>query len=338
MRSVLMLNVAVIGLGAVSNVHIPAIHTSKSAQLVAVCDSNESLEKEIPDVPFYTDYETMLENEDLDVVHICLPHHLHLPVTKACVEKGIHVYLEKPLAKDLQEAKALVELEQAHPEIKICVSLQNRYNETVEELLKITKQNKYGDLLGVKGIVSWFRPKSYYEAQPWRGELDLAGGGVMINQSIHTLDLLQVFGGEMTSIRGSVDQLLDYDIEVEDTATARIEFENGATGLFFATIANSNNSSVELEVTYDKATFTIKDSILVKEEQGIKETIIEDNTLPGTKFYYGASHAKLINHFYNCIIADQNDYVHAQEALTSMEMIALIQESSRQQKTLPLEK
>lgn len=331
-----MLNVAVIGLGAVSKVHLPAIHNNPKVQLVAVCDINVSLKDTIQDVNFYTDYEEMLNKENIDVVHICLPHHLHLPATKACAEKGVNVFLEKPLARNVDEAAELVEIEQACPQIKICVSLQNRYNETVEELLEIAKSKKHGEIIGLKGMVTWFRPETYYTSQPWRGQMKLAGGGVMINQSIHTLDLLHLFGGEIASIKGSIDQLLDYDIDVEDTATARIEFVNGAKGLYFATIANSRNSSVEFQVVFEDATYTIKDSILTKKVDGKKERIIEDDKKAGTKFYYGASHAKLINHFYDCINNDTTDYVHVKDAYPSMEMIAAIRESSVKQKAVIL--
>ena len=93
----LMLKVAVIGLGDISKIHIPAIQANPNAELVAVCDIDETLKDIRPDVNFYTDYHVMLEKEVLDCVHICLPHYLHYPATKACVEKGVHVFQEKPL-------------------------------------------------------------------------------------------------------------------------------------------------------------------------------------------------------------------------------------------------
>src|SRR5690625_6613308 len=98
----------------------------------------------------------------------------------------------------------------------------------------------------------------------------------MINQAIHTLDLMQLIGGEIQSIKGSIDHLSDYGIEVEDTATAKIAFESGFTGLFFSTVVNANNSSVDFQVTFEKATFTIKDSILTKVDVHGEETVIID--------------------------------------------------------------
>ena len=331
-----MLKVGVIGLGDISRIHIPVIQDNPDAVLTAVCDLDESLA--VPGAAFYTDYHEMLAMEALDCVHICLPHHLHYAATKACVEKGVHVFQEKPLALNAKEGGSLVELEERYKNVKICICLQNRLNETFEKLLEIVESGEYGKVLGIKGLVTWFRPKAYYDIKPWRGQMDLAGGGVMINQALHTMDLMQLLGGKIVKIKGSIDQLLDYGIEVEDTATANIQFANGATGLLFATNANAINSSVELQVILEKGKFTIKDSILTQsDDDGRKEEIIEDKKLPGTKFYYGASHAKLINQFYECIQNDTDDYIHAKDAQISMEMIQAIRDSSDNRKEIAME-
>ncbi|WP_163536058.1 Gfo/Idh/MocA family oxidoreductase [Gracilibacillus sp. YIM 98692] len=325
----MVLRIGIIGLGDISNIHLPVMQQSEKAELVAVCDVDPKAKTKGKSAPFYTDYEVMFKEQALDCVHICLPHHLHYPVTKKAVEHGIHVFLEKPLAHTIEDSRAIVSLEQQHPEVKICVSLQNRLNETVEVLNQMVKEGKYGEVLGVKGLVTWHRPKSYYEAKPWRGKMEQAGGGVMINQSIHTLDLMQLVGGDITSIRGSIDRLLDYGLDVEDTATAHITYANGATGLFFATVSNAQNSSVEFQVVLEKAKLTIKDSILtIADDNGTKRKLVEDEKLPGSKFYYGASHQKLIDQFYQAILENTSDYIPASEAYVPMEMIQLIRDSS----------
>lgn len=222
-----------------------------------------------------------------------------------------------------------MKLEGKYTDIKIGICFQNRKNETFEKLVEMTSEGQYGKLIGLKGLLTWFRPKDYYESKPWRRQMAYAGGGVMINQSIHTLDLMQLLGGEIETIKGSVDYLLDYGIGVEDTATANIRFSNGTSGLFFATVANFGNSSVELQAVYEKAKFTIKDSILtIVNEQGKKEEIIEDRKLPGSKFYYGASHEKAIHQFFDCIKDDTDDYIHVKDAFISMQMIDAIYRSS----------
>ncbi len=333
-----MLNVALIGLGDVSKIHLSAIKNS-AATLVAICDIDESLKNVVSDVPFYTDYNEMLRDETIDCVHICLPHHLHYEVTKACVDHNVHVFLEKPLANHIEGGQSLVALEEENREVKICLSLQNRYNQTFERLQTLIHSGEYGKITGLKGLVTWYRPKTYYETKPWRGKMKYAGGGVMINQAIHTLDLMQLLAGDVNTIKGSIANLLDYEIEVEDTASANIQFENGATGLFFSTITNAANSSVELQVICENGKFTIKDSILTQtNEEGRKEEIIEDDKMPGKKFYYGASHEKLIHQFYTCIQEDTNDYVKAKDAYKSLEMIDAIRTSSIENRTISLKK
>ncbi|MFZ7946459.1 Gfo/Idh/MocA family protein [Neobacillus sp. 19] len=333
-----MLKAALIGLGDISAIHLPAIKANPNVELTAVCDLDKGARDIVPEARFYTDYQEMLESEALNVVHICLPHYLHNPVTKACVEKGIHVFLEKPLGLNTKEALELVELEQKHPDIKICVCFQNRYNESFEMLQEIVESGEYGRIVGIKGLVAWYRPKSYYDAKPWRGQMKYAGGGVMINQALHTIDLMQLLGGKIESIRGNVDQLLDYGIEVEDTASARMQFESGATGLFFATNANAVNSSVELQVILENGKFTIKDSILTRvNEDGKKEELVEDAKVPGTKFYYGASHKKLIHLFHQCIEEDTDNYVHAREAAVAIQMIDVIRKSSETRQSIQME-
>lgn len=329
-----MLKIAVIGLGEVSRIHLSAIEENPRIKLVAVCDIDET-KNTIKEVSFYTDYMEMLKKESLDCVHICLPHHLHYIVTKDCVESGVNVLLEKPLSRNLEEAKQLVSLEEKNKNVKIGVCFQNRLNDTFKTLYEVVQRGEYGQITGIKGLVTWYRPKSYYDVKPWRGKMEYAGGGVMINQSIHTLDLMQLLGGEIRSIRGSIDYLSNYGLDIEDTATAKIKFENGATGLFFATIVNSNNSSVELQVTFEKGNFTIKDSILTEMSNDKKVDLIEDAKLSGSKFYYGASHIKLINQFYSCIENNSDEYIHAKDAFISMKMIDLIRKSSQLKQEIP---
>lgn len=321
------LKVGVIGLGDVSMVHLHAIKASDKARLVAVCDIDESKKDLVEGVNFYTNYIEMIEKENLDCVHICLPHYLHYSVTKEIANLGVNILLEKPLCLNLEEAYKFGELYD-NTDTNICVCLQNRYNKTSKGMLSAIQSGKYGKLIGLKGIVAWNRPEQYYTVKPWRGKKEFAGGGVMINQSIHTLDLLQLLGGEIASIKGKVSNLLNYDIEVEDTSTARINFKSGASAMFFATIAHADNSSVEIEAILEGGTFTIKDSKLYKNRDGANIEIAEDRKMAGSKHYYGASHFDLIDNYYDCLINDTKDYVNIKDAITSMKIIESINASS----------
>lgn len=326
-----MKKAVVIGLGDVSPVHIAGIQNNSEIQLAAVCDIDESRKSVAPEgVPFYTDYKEMIRKEKPDVAHVCLPHYLHVPVTKEVAAMGVHVFCEKPMALHAQQGQEFVEFERMHPELHLGICLQNRLNESVEKLKKIIDSGAYGKVTGTKGIVLWNRPKSYYEEKPWRGKWETAGGGCMINQSIHTLDLLYYLGGPIAGVRASVGKLLDYPIEVEDTVTARLTYENGAVGLFSATNANYKNESVQISVALEKGEFAIMDNVLYEvKKDGERVRMAEDAKMPGSKFYYGDSHGKLIARFYRALEEKNEEYIHVKDAYMSIRLIDAIQESGK---------
>ncbi len=332
-----MLRIGIMGLGDISKVHLKILQGMDQVKIVAACDPDETQWFEGENVRFYHDYQEMLQAETLDCVHVCLPHYLHTKATIACVLKGIHVFLEKPMSLHMEEVKKLLCVVEAHPEVRVNLCLQNRLNKTVVELKKRIESGEYGKVKGIKGIVPWHRSCEYYKAKPWRGSWELAGGGVMINQSIHTLDLMQWLVGPVESIYGSTTQILDYDIEVEDTASAHMVFENGGKGMFYATNANPYNSSVEIEVLLEKGRLGIRDNILYLWDEEGQQFLVEDDRVEGTKFYYGASHKTLIYGFYHMLEGKAGVYIPLDEGVASMAMIEGIKDSSYCGKPVKLE-
>lgn len=326
-----MKTAAVLGLGDISLIHLAAIQANPGVTLVAVCDIDESRKEQAPEnVPFYTDYREMIDREHPDVVHICLPHYLHKPVAEEIVCMGVNVFCEKPVALNTEQAEAFVQLEAAHPEVQIGICLQNRENESVRLLKELIDGGEYGKVTGVRGLVPWFRPKAYYDVKPWRGRWETAGGGCMINQAVHTLDLLYYLAGPITGIKASVSQLLDYGIEVEDTVAANLDFANGARGIFMATNANFKNESVQIVIQTEKAEFLIADAVLYRiEADGSRIKLVEDSRITGSKFYYGAGHDQLIAKFYRSLEEGSGDYIHVKDAKMSICLIDAIQESAR---------
>ena len=310
-----MMKAAIIGFGTISAVHIDAIATNPGMELVAICDTNTDLAAKVPEgVKFYTDYKQMVTEVKPDVVHNLLPHFLHYPVTKELVEMGFNVFCEKPIALNSMEAEKFCQLEKDHPGVKIGVCLQNRMNETTEELKKIIDSGEYGKVIGIRGFVPWRRGEDYYNAQPWRGKWKYAGGGSMINQSLHTLDLLYFLGGDISKLHAVVGQTNELNIEVEGDIIARLEFANGANGLFFATNNNWTNESVQIRVAMEKGVFHIEDNTLYKvNPDSSREVIVKAPRLEGIKFYYGASHARLIARFYKAVDENTDDYIHISE-------------------------
>lgn len=333
-----MKKAAVIGLGDIAPIHLAAIAANPEISLCAVCDISEENRAHAPqDVPFYTDYKKLAQKERPDCVHICLPHFLHYPVSKYFAEQGVNVFCEKPVALNTQQAAEFTRLESQYPNLKMGICLQNRLNETVEMLKEIIESGEYGCVKGTRGLVPWARTKAYYDEKPWRGKWETAGGGCMINQSVHTLDLLYYLGGPVCSLHASVSQLLDYGIEVEDTVSASLQYANGAKGVFMATNANYKNESVQICVQLEKAEFAILDNVLYRcHDDGSREALCEDAKFPGTKFYYGASHAKLIGKFYRALENNGDDYIHVRDAEMSIRLIDAIQQSGREGRAVAL--
>lgn len=327
-----MIRAAVLGLGDISWVHLDAIAENPGIELVAACDLKEELASKLPEgTPFFTDYHQMVQQVKPDVVHICLPHYLHFPVAKELVEMGVNVFCEKPVALTVAQAEEYAALEAAHPEVKICICLQNRMNETTEELKRIIDSGEYGKVTGVRGFVPWYRNPEYYSAKPWRGTWQYAGGGSMINQSLHTLDLMYYLGGDVRKIHAMVGQLNDYGIEVEGDVVARMEYANGARGLFFATNDNWTNESVQIRVALEKAVFHIEDSTLYRiYPDASREVVVKAPVLEGIKFYYGASHSKMVERFRKALENNTDDYIHVRDAVMVMRLMETIFRSAKE--------
>jgi predicted dehydrogenase len=324
-----MFKTALIGLGDISAVHIAALAHIDSAHLIAVCDIDAERRTAGPEgAAFYTDYRELLANERPDVVHICLPHHLHYQAARDAAEAGCHIFAEKPLALTYAEGLEFARLEDQY-QVCINICLQNRLNPSSEALMEALKSGAYGALRGVRGVVAWKRTKAYYEAKPWRGDMCKAGGGNMINQALHTLDLMQYFAqSRITRVKGSVAQLLDYGIDVEDTAAALIHFENGASGFFTGSNANCTDVPAEIEAVCEKAVFTIRYQTLYRRADGI-ETVLAHDIHPSLgKTVYGSSHEKLIARFYRALETGAGDYIHPQDALPVTWLIEAIRKSS----------
>ena len=332
-----MINAAIIGLGVVGEVHLSAIKSIKNSRLVAACDTDPAKKNLLPpEAAFYTDFEELLRREKPDVIHVCLPHFLHYPITKKIAGAGINVFAEKPLALNTEEGEKFCLLEKQYG-VKICLCLQNRLNETSEALYGILSGGEYGKITGIRGSVAWYRSKEYYEASPWRGIMAESGGGCMINQAIHTLDLMQYFAGSpAVNVKGNTGQILDYGVEVEDTVSAHMVFENGCPGFFTASLANYADENVEISVHCEKGNFIIRDQKLFRVKDGEEELLAADRGTFAGKQVYGAGHVKLIELFYRAIENGYENYIHPEEGMPALRIIASIRKSGETGKTVIL--
>jgi UDP-N-acetyl-2-amino-2-deoxyglucuronate dehydrogenase len=293
---------AVIGCGDVSVVHLRAIEQLPGSRLVAVCDTDPATAAaaaRATGVPAFTDHRELLARLRPDVVHIATPHHQHVPVALDCLEAGVHVLLEKPVAHTVAEAERLIGAAARHPDVKIGICFQNRYNAAVQAARTLIGSGDCGAVQGGAATVVWHRTPEYYAQRPWRGQRALSGGGVLINQAIHTLDLLQWLLGDVTSVAGQVgtNELADV-VDVEDTAQLVLHHGDDRRSVLFATTAHVADSAVTLEVVAEHATLQIRGDLTVTWADGRVETVAERRADTGGRSYWGVSHELLIADFH----------------------------------------
>jgi UDP-N-acetyl-2-amino-2-deoxyglucuronate dehydrogenase len=315
---------AVIGCGDVSVVHFDALTSLPAVQLVAVCDIDT---KQLTaaatehDVPGYSDHLTLLEEARPDAVHICTPHNQHALIAADSLERGVHVILEKPLAHTLIEGQRLVEVAE-RGSAKIAVCFQNRYNAPVQAMHRLLASGELGRVLGGAATVLWHRTADYYLSRPWRGTWDGSGGGLLMNQAIHTVDLLQWLMGDVTAISGQVaSRFLGEVIEVEDTAECVLEHRGGARSVFYATLANVINAPVALDIVTEGATLNLGRGLTVTYSDGRQEIVPERVALSGGRAYWGVSHELLIRDFYSRLSEAEPFWISPREAQKSLRIV-----------------
>lgn len=320
------LGVSIIGCGSIFINHVNAIINSDLVDLVSVVDIDEEKAKEIAKnygCKYYANYKEMLQDDHVGVVHICTPHYLHGSMAIDAMKSGKHVLVEKPMGINEEVAKEMIEVSKVTKR-HLGVSFQNRYNPTSIKAKEIIKQGTLGKVIGIKGIVTWCREKEYYTESSWRGKWSTEGGGALINQSIHTLDLMEWLVGDIEKIEGHAStRVLKGVIEVDDTAEATLYYKNGARGIFYATNNFTMNSPIEVEIHLENGTLRISDSQLVQKVNGSYEVIADDtNNDTGAKSYWGKGHEKMINKFHKSVIEnDYNGYVTGSEGIKSLKII-----------------
>ena len=334
-----ILNTAIIGCGSISGNHAGAIAGLGTSRLYAVCDTDgkkavDAVHKY--DCNCFTDYRLMLEDKNIDVVHICTPHYLHAVMAIDAMKSGKHVLTEKPMAVSVAEA---LEMNRVSKEtgMTLGVCFQNRYNATSLRIREVLQSGKAGRLLGAKAIVTWNRKGKYYTESDWRGKRETEGGGVLINQAIHTLDLMQWFMGDIDGIQAHVDtRLLKEIIDVEDTADATISFVNGSSLLFFASNNYVTDAPIEIEIICEKAVMRLQEKLTIKYSDGTVEEVHENDKATGEKAYWGRSHQRLIRDFHNSLFEGRTFDLTGEQGITAIKIIDAIYRSSKAKIQVPL--
>ena len=332
--------VGVIGLGNVSPMHLYPVQALDCCELAAVCDNKEDRAiargKEFG-CNYYTCYKEMIDKENLDVVHVATPHYLHPPMTIYALEKGCHVLTEKPMATNFADSVAMVNAADKTGKT-LGVIFQNRYNPGSVLAKKMLDSGEMGAVKGAKLSVTWMRTDEYYSQSDWKGTWDKEGGGVMIDQAIHTFDLLRwLMSAKVEYVNCHYTNRTHKLVEVEDVADGVIKFDNGVLASFYTINYYSEDSAVELELHCENGHINIKaDVCAVTMKDGRK--FIADKE-PGKSFsygnvksYWGVSHMKQIEAFYSSLKKGERPFLDGHDALETMRLIFGLYDSGRENK------
>lgn len=233
-----MKGIGIVGTGAIAIKHAQAIAELQGAKLLGLFNPNpasaEAARARFSE-PIFSNMEEFLAIDGLDIVCICTPSGMHLEPGLAAIQAGKHLVVEKPIEINTDRADEMIEAAEQKG-VKLAVIFQNRFSPDYQKLKQAVDAGVFGRLLMGNAYVNWFRNDAYYSTSAWKGTLRADGGGALINQGIHTIDLLLDLMGEVKNVYGQVQTTL-YPIEGEDLGAALVNFQNGALGNITAATA-----------------------------------------------------------------------------------------------------
>lgn len=333
---------AIVGCGSIAQVHGNVLTNWVNTKLVGAADTDVQKADAYAaawNTKSYTSLEEMLRMEEPDVLHICTPHYLHVPMAEYALERGIHVFMEKPPAIS-REQLARLEHAAAQTQASLGLCYQNRFNPSVREARRILHSGQAGRILGARGLVTWHRDDAYYTDSTWRGCLATEGGGVLINQAIHTMDLLQYLLGRPVSVEASMtNHHLKQVIEVEDTLEAYIRFEGNVNASFYATTAYCADVPPLIEIACEHMTLRIEDvELTVFHPDGRREKPVLKHEEALGKSYWGTGHKDCICEFYRRVCRNEPFELNLSALDDSIRLLLGTYESAREHRIVLLKK
>jgi UDP-N-acetyl-2-amino-2-deoxyglucuronate dehydrogenase len=338
----------IIGCGNISTIHAQAIRAIPQARLRALHSRSRPRGEKMAQqygVDWELNPDRFLERQDIQVVNICTPSGTHAELGVRAAAAGKHVIVEKPIDITLEKAHQLIKAcQQANA--KLAVIFQARFLPAVQILKKAIERGRFGKLILGDAHVKWYRTREYYEAAKWRGTLALDGGGALINQSIHTIDLLQYFAGPVASVFGFAEKKLHFYIEAEDTAVAVLRFKGGALGMVEGTTSIYPGFSRRVEIHGEKGSAILNGNDITTWK--LTDTGEEEEELARLKdrdFSNGASdpmalditgHRRQIEDLIEAVRQNRSPMIDGTEGLKALELVLAIYRSAREKVAVEL--
>ncbi len=268
----------IIGIGNMGTNHAKSIMGGKcpEIQLCAVADINPdrltwAKNEYKEEVACFSDAIEMLDSGLIDACLIAVPHYDHTKFAVECIKRGIHVMVEKPAGVYTKQVREMNAEAEKHPEVVFGMMFNQRTNCVYRKLRELVQSGKYGNIRRTNWIITdWYRPQCYYDSGNWRATWSGEGGGVLLNQCPHQLDLWQWICGMPVKVQSHLHYGKWHDIEVEDDVTTYVEYENGATGVFITTTGDAHGTN-RFEIQMDRAKFIVEHNKLIMEEYEMTE-------------------------------------------------------------------
>jgi UDP-N-acetyl-2-amino-2-deoxyglucuronate dehydrogenase len=349
------LRFGLVGCGVISPLHAQAITSLPDAELSAAADIDPEKAQKLAvryGARAYTNMDEMLTHEHLDVVVVCTPSGMHGEYACRAMRAGRHVIVEKPMEIHLETIDEMLRVQQ-ETGVKLAVISQHRFDPAVQQVRSLVEENALGRLVLGNAIIPWWRSQAYYDSGDWRGTWQLDGGGVLMNQSIHYIDLLQWMMGPVSSITAYADTL-GHRMETEDVAVAVLRFASGALGTITATTGAYPGLAARLELFGNRGSAVIEgDELgylhLARDEQeevgaygaGSKTSLAEkrrneDSAASDPAALAFRSHALQIADMIRAIREDSVPLVDGHAARLPVEIILGIYEAARSGKEVVL--
>ena len=334
---------AIIGTGNIANFHAQAIHSVENAELVAVHSRRAEPGGEFArkyNAEFVADYDALLARPDIDAICITTPSGTHTSLGASAARAGKHVLTEKPLDITPQRIDELVKV-CADNHVQLGGIFQSRFGKGALALKAATAAGRFGQLAWASAYVPWYRSEEYYQSAGWRGTWDLDGGGALMNQSIHAIDLLLWLAGDWDEVSARCSNALHTNLEVEDTAMAWVKFKSGATGVIQGSTACYPGELKRVELKGSTGSATLVDDMPTLWEFKDAQPGDDDVRAWANQAQIGGGaadpmaisiegHRAQIEDFANAIRENREPAIPGRDGRKAVELICAIYQSSRE--------
>jgi predicted dehydrogenase len=349
MKDTKTLRLGIIGLGLMGSTHANSVLNGSvpGCLLAATCDPLPDAGTKFEGVPHFTSAADLLASGEVDAVLISTPHYDHTPIGIAALQAGLHVLVEKPISVHKADAMQLLSAHRSKDQV-FAAMFNQRTDPRYIKLRDLLRNGELGKVQRISWIITdWFRPEAYYRHAGWRATWEGEGGGVLLNQCPHNLDLLQWIFGMPTKVRGFCQLGRHHRIEVEDEATAYLEYSDGATCVFTTSTGEAPGTN-RLEVAGDRGRVVLEDgkmtflrnevptrefSLATKEKFAAPPVWNISIPLPAG---HGAQHLGILMNFTNAILHGEPLIAPASEGIHSVELANAILQSSLEERTISL--